>query len=250
MLVFTFHHVESEIYGIARKTRSITPAGLRAIIKTARFLGFNIISLKDFFELKHKSYIQTRKCILFTFDDGYKNFYLHAAPILIEEKCPATVFVLAEKFSGYNDWDSNGTSPMPQDELMSLEEMKTLSSTGLISFGSHGLLHKDLSLLNGDDCFNEIHVSYKILTKALENAFFPVFAYPWGRYSVDAIKYLEISQYKFAFTTEQNLWPKSIQPYKIPRYNILYKDRIIFIFILRFIKTALISFIKHKLLFH
>jgi peptidoglycan/xylan/chitin deacetylase (PgdA/CDA1 family) len=70
-------------------------------IRHIRFLKkhAHIISLEDFFEGR---FIEGRPNFAITFDDGYRNNYLFAKPVLEEARVPATFFI-----TGLNEVDQN-----------------------------------------------------------------------------------------------------------------------------------------------
>jgi len=58
--------------------------------------GFEAVSLATIVNLlKIGEYKSLRTKIVFTFDDGYKDFLTTALPILLHYKVPATVFIVA-----------------------------------------------------------------------------------------------------------------------------------------------------------
>ena len=89
-------------------------------------------------ELRNLNYILPKNSILITFDDGYKNNYTLAFPILKKYNMKATIF-LNTKFTGkdeaYLNWD----------------EIKEMYESGLIDFQlhthSHQLTIKDINVL-------------------------------------------------------------------------------------------------------
>lgn len=76
--------------------------------KQMRFVSrhFNVITFKDFIKYREKGKLPKNPLII-TFDDGYKDNYTNAYPILKKYKLPATVF-LATDYIGNNNlfwWD-------------------------------------------------------------------------------------------------------------------------------------------------
>lgn len=223
MYIFNFHHVEPIPRMKSRAHITMTPQGLARFIRVIRRVGLEPVSLKD---VLNEGFTETdrRKQVILTFDDGYENFYEYAAPILTEEHCPATVFVLAGKFSGCNDWDASELGDDGRDRLMSRAQIQALSKSPYITVGSHGMWHQHYAALSKTDLAAEISESYEILSAVLGNAFLPVLAYPWGEYSSQVVELMADSGYALGFTTDSGGWEAGTCPYRIPRYSIYYRD--------------------------
>jgi len=69
--------------------------------------------------------------VLITFDDGRKDFFETAAPILMEHEVPFSLFVITN-FLGSKDY-------------ISLNMLKELSTFQYASIGSHSMNHKRLT---------------------------------------------------------------------------------------------------------
>lgn len=232
MYIFNFHCVQPKLRSGCRKHITITQKGLAQFIQIIRWIGLEPVSLLDVvFNGRTESMASNYACL--TFDDGYEDFYKYAAPVLLAEDCPATVFVLPGKFSGTNDWDYGHLPVHERDRLMSLEQMQKLGQTGLITFGSHGMGHRHLSKLSQQELLYEIDDSYRILSNELGTAFVPVFAYPWGEYSDAVLHVMKTSPYSFAFTTQKGEWKDNNDPYRIPRYTARYRDKNALLLLLR-----------------
>lgn len=227
MHIFNFHNIEPKPFSHSeRQAITITPEGMLRFIRMVRLLGMEIVSLKDVLETGlHREHASrhARKLII-TFDDGCENFYTYGFPVFEKEQCPVTMFVLANKFSGSNDWDQ-GHLPIPQrDRLMSLDQIKTLTKSKYVTIGSHGLNHCKFAELPPDILHEEIHESYKILYGHLGKDFLPVMAYPWGNYNDTVCQAMENSPYEYAVTTDKGQWSNYSRAYQIPRYTAYYRD--------------------------
>lgn len=223
MLIFNLHHVEDRILHPSRRHITISTRGFRRFIRTLRLLGFKIVSLRDV--LADLSLLQSRKRLaVLTFDDGYVNNYELAVPILEEEQCPATIFALPGRFGGSNAWDQGDLPEAQRDPLMTLEQMQALAKSPLITFGSHGMLHRKFALLSSEDLQFELHESYRILSESLGEGFLPVLAYPWGEYSGSVLDEMEATPYRFAFTVETAPWTADAPRFEVPRYSVFFRD--------------------------
>jgi len=118
-----------------------------------------------------------------TFDDGYRDTFRWAWPILRETGTPAAVFLSVAQVG--RDWEtSRGRYPG-----ISWEEVAEMSRDPLIEFGSHGLTHRNLTILPPEEAAREASLSKAVLEERLGR---PVryFSYPhgsWNRAVRDAV---------------------------------------------------------------
>lgn len=160
--------------------------------------GFQTISLNDLFEKP------SAKKFVITFDDGYKDVFENAYPILKRLGFKATVFVIVNEVGkqGYLDW----------------EEIKILEKEGW-SFGSHTLTHRNLLSLKKEGAEKEILESKEELEVKLKN---PVnfFCYPVGKYSQEIIEMVSEAGYKGAVTTLSGLDNTISEIYQLKRIRV------------------------------
>src|SRR5260370_37452503 len=74
-----------------------------------------------------------------TFDDGYADFAEYALPVLERFGFSATVYVIAGRMGGDNEWDPEG----PRKPLLTSQQVRQVADAG-IEIGSHGLRHVSL----------------------------------------------------------------------------------------------------------
>lgn len=223
MLLFNFHYVEPVAARRERRHITITPDGLAAFIRTLRLLGFRFVSIHEVLAAASAEALGP-KSVLMTFDDGYENLARHALPVLESLACPALLFVLGGKAGQANDWDQGHVPDSQRDRLMTFEQMRVLGQSPMITYGSHGLMHRSLPTLDPHTMDAEITGSYACLSAELGDAFVPVFAYPWGDTSPEVLARMADSPYSLAFTTEKRRWTSAESPYAIPRYSIYFRD--------------------------
>ena len=70
----------------------VSPVFLEKFITILKSEGYEFISLNELYEILLKGYKVKRKIVL-TFDDGYKDNFLNAYPILKKHKIPFTIYV-------------------------------------------------------------------------------------------------------------------------------------------------------------
>ena len=113
-----------------------------------------------------------------TFDDGYRDNYESAAPLLRSTGLPATFFV-ASDFIGSNTvawWDRDR---VPPPAWMSWEEVRRLHDDGF-EIGAHTRSHADLGEVSGAKAEWEIEGSRRDIETRLDTRV-QLFAYPYGR---------------------------------------------------------------------
>ena len=101
--------------------------------------GYRGIALNDLLEAPSSG----SRPVVLTFDDGYHGVFAGALPALLARGFKATVFVVADKLGGVNDWDGE----TPGEELLSADEIRELHGKG-IEIGSHGATHRPLTRLS------------------------------------------------------------------------------------------------------
>ena len=143
---------------------------------------FSVISMDEAYGMLRDNRLKGRHIVL-SFDDGYRDYYQEAYPILNEYQFPSILYLVP----GYIDsdkvfwWDQD----VGASELLSWEQLKECSSNPLVTLGSHTMNHYDLDTLNHQDLGVELVGSKKILQEQLDC---PVrhFSYPRGIYSKEA----------------------------------------------------------------
>jgi peptidoglycan/xylan/chitin deacetylase (PgdA/CDA1 family) len=127
-----------------------------------------------------------------TFDDGYRDFAEHALPVLRRYRFTATVFVVAERIGGRNEWDADG----PPKEIMADDEIRRIDGAGM-EIGSHGLRHVRLSATCRASLRAELVCSRQILESVVRH---PVrgFCYPYGDLDRRAVEEVRRVGYDYA----------------------------------------------------
>lgn len=129
---------------------------------------YNVITLDALAGLiKNKKKIPP-KTICITSDDGYKDNFTYAFPILKKYNLPATMFIIINEVS------------RPQGDRLSWDEIKTMQDSGLVSFGSHTLGPEPLvNFKSEEEIKKQIFDSKRILEEKLGRKV-TIFSYPEG----------------------------------------------------------------------
>lgn len=112
--------------------------------------------------------------VAITFDDGYRDNLVHAAPILSELGLPATVFIVCGRLGGLLDHDTDPRT----STLLSWAEVSELEKMG-ITIGNHTLSHRRLAALSAEEQRSEIFDGYRLMADTLGHSV-TSFAYPYG----------------------------------------------------------------------
>jgi len=141
-------------------------------------------NIKDYISGKKK--IPGRSIVL-TFDDGYKDNYTYAFPILKKYNFPAAIFIIV--------------SEVGRPDRLSWEEIKEMQACGLITFASHTFTHPFLnSLRSAGDLKREISGSKSALEDKLGRSV-EIFSYPSGRFNTEVIQAVKDAGYQMAVAT-------------------------------------------------
>lgn len=140
---------------------------------------YNVIPLESLAKLIKEGRKIPPKTICITFDDGYKNNYINAFPILKKYNLPATMFIIVNEVG------------RPQQDRLSWEEIKEMQASGIITIGSHCLGPEPLTNIQSHQQIKkEIFDSKRLLEEMLKKRV-NLFSYPEGRFN-DEIRDLVI----------------------------------------------------------
>ena len=134
--------------------------------------------------------------IILTFDDGYKNNYSTAFPILKKYGSKCVIFFVTDTPS--NAWDKDKNEA--EDILMTDPEIAEMEEYG-IEFGSHTLTHPHLTEISLEEAKREICASFEVLSKKLRNSLIS-FAYPYGECNSEIKEIVSQCGYQFGVATD------------------------------------------------
>jgi glycosyltransferase involved in cell wall biosynthesis/peptidoglycan/xylan/chitin deacetylase (PgdA/CDA1 family) len=213
---------------------------------------YKFISIKelDYF-IHHK--VSTKKLVFICFDDGWRG-NISLLESIEKHKIPVTLFVQTDAVNEGNFWweyalingqqKYSGIDEIPEfkglpDRILkekisilktkfilkrssiTLEELKKINKSELVTIGSHTITHPILTNCSYESQSYELMESKRILGQWL-NREIEYIAYPNGDYNDDTIEIAEKCGYKLGFTTNPGkIETDKVNPLMIPR-NALY----------------------------
>lgn len=172
-VVLAFHRVNWVTSG---DSMTCSPPLFDAI---CRFLKqhFEVMPLGQLVELFNSGRPPKRQALAITFDDGYRDNYDVALPILLEHALPATFFVTSDFVDSVSipNWDRKLFQPQA---WMNWSQVREMASLGF-DIGAHTRKHVDLGRIHGRRARKEIVGSRERLQDETGQAV-QHFAYPFG----------------------------------------------------------------------
>ena len=139
--------------------------------------------------------------ITLTFDDGYRSVVEAALPVLKETGFSATVFLVADRLGGSNDWDA--CEGVVSTSLMDVAQVREWIAAGN-RIGSHTLSHPHLQRIPLTRAREEIQSSKRKLEDLFGTAV-EDFCYPYGHYNEAVVELVREAGYLTACTTRFGL---------------------------------------------
>lgn len=167
---------------------------------------------------------QVARPVALTFDDAYASFAERALPVLERFGYPATVFVPTGHTGGFNCWDP--AADPEHFRIMDAETLRELARHPLVTIGSHGVSHRSLGGVDGEQLEREICDSKRTLDHEL-GIEARLFAFPYGqRHDVPPGSRAVLARcgYRAAFTTEWTRHPDPANVYALGRLEITAGD--------------------------
>lgn len=193
----------------------VTPDWLEKKILEYRGKGYRIVSIDEAAEILERIQLSTVNCklstfITLTFDDGYRDNYTLAYPMLKRLNVPFTVYVT----TGFID-NQQEMWWYPNQQLgMSTEELRLLDANPLCTIGAHTVNHPRLDTLSYEEQYKEIASSKQTLENLLGHEV-KHFSFPHGAHNDDTL----IICQKLSFKTVVQSWGGPIR--KGAHYDVL-----------------------------
>lgn len=198
----------------------VTKSNFEKHLKFFRHRGFETLTFSDLeaFRTGKRDMSQfPRKPLMLTFDDGYRDNFDNASPLLVKYGFKAQLFLLANPNIKDNNWDT-AESDEPSHEIIAGEERQIWKSSAF-EIGSHGFSHKKITELSTSEALQELVDSKSALEKELAISV-NVFAFTYGIIGSDSALLAEKAGYSYAVNTDTGGLLHEQDPFAIFRVNI------------------------------
>ncbi len=206
--VLMYHYLSAPPAGadVYRLDLSVSPELFAEHLDRLQAEGYATISPYDLVEALQRGSELPPKSVLITFDDGYRDNYENAFPLLRERQLQATIFVVTdfidEERPAYLTWE------MAREMLASR-----------IAIESHGRNH--VGLAGKDDDYLVWQALGSLETIEYELGVRPRFvSYPAGEYDQRTIDVFRSAGYWAGFTTKQGTAQQSTAPFELQRIRV------------------------------
>lgn len=212
--ILMYHSIESMPKSTIMRSLHVSPRRFKLQMWMLKVLGYQALSLKNL-----RPYLNGEKhgkVVGITFDDGYQNNLLNAAPVLCKYNFSATCYIVADRIGLTNTWDMDKN--ITQRPLMTEDEVKEWLKLGM-DIGAHSKTHVDLTQISEKkakieigDCKSELENLFKTHVND--------FCYPFGRFNDLAIKLVKSAGYLSATSMQRGRVKSEPNSYILPRIPI------------------------------
>lgn len=185
---------------------SVSPRRFEAHLRYLQQAGYTTITLDDLLYHLTRGRPLPPKPIIITFDDGYRDNYTNAFPLLRKYGFTATFFIITDLVN------------QGHPQYLTWDMVREMRAAGM-RFGAHGRTHIDLSEADYDQLVWQALGSTEVFQVELgEPARY--IAYPSGRYDEEVIAIYRSAHYWAGLTTRQGTRQDSAHPFELQRIRV------------------------------
>jgi len=206
--ILMYHYVSTPPEGADAIRRDLSVSGDRLDAHLTRLeeLGYTPITLHDLTLALQIGHPLPDKPIILTFDDGYRDHYTEAFPVLQAHSAVGTFFVITSAADDANP------------AYLTWDQIKEMHAAGM-EIAAHCYTHVDLRERDVDFLVWQVLGSQEAI-EARTNEPVRFFCYPSGRYDQQVIDVLHSAHYWAAVTVEMGVEQDSNSPFELRRLRI------------------------------
>jgi len=232
--VLMYHHVNPRGNFI-----NVTPEKFEAHMRYLDKHGFTTLHTDEFQAILNGQKMPPKKPVMITFDDGWLDNWIFAFPALKKYGMKAVIFVITSLIpeKGRRQRSDEGkVAGLPKhtecermigagsasEVMVSWEEIREMTETGLIEIQSHTHTHRRFDKLYADrmerNSFlkQDLQISKNIIEERSGRLCNAV-CWPWGKYKSDYIETAQALGFGAMFTTEKGTNTGTTEPWRIRR---------------------------------
>ena len=191
--ILMYHYISSppKTSDRVRLDLSVTPTNFESELNYLASYSYTAVSLYDIYNALATGAPLPSKPVVITFDDGYRDAYTNAYPLLKKYHMTGTFFIVS-------DFINSGNSA-----YLTWDMVKEMSDGGM-SIESHSRWHPDMRNRQNDFLVYQIMGPIEAIT-AYTGKRPHFFCYPSGRYDAAVIRVLKSADTWAAVTTQQGI---------------------------------------------
>ncbi len=224
--VFIYHHVNHH----KGDTVTITPEAFAAQMAWLAEHEIRTLSMEELLAFAAGRFELEGRAVLLTFDDGWRDNYLYAWPVLRRYGLRGTFFLITDRTETAGEgavppppvWpDHEGAKKLLLGEdgggvAMAWREVGEMAAEGRCCFYSHTRSHRRCAGLGGVELAEELAGSRRLMEARLGTVC-DVLCWPYGSFDDAAIAAATAAGYRTIFTTEYGRVVPGGDPLRLPR---------------------------------
>ncbi len=204
VLILNYHKIDDTFISLA-----VRPEDFDAQMKYLADNGYHTITPDELYDSLAGNAELPENPVMITFDDGYKDNYENAYPILKKYGFKGTIFVVSSFLGVYPNY-------------MTWDQAREMDADN-ISIQSHTVDHKSMTDLSDDELRAELVDSKKKIEKELGHEI-GYMAYPTGTYNLHIANLVKEAGYKAAFTIKYGNVDKASNIYALERVPVFHTE--------------------------
>ena len=218
-MILMYHHVcpVHEIPPVDQQARlegwqyNLAPAAFEWQLLEIAKRGFRYVTFDEYLAELGKGRGNLERLATVTFDDGWRDNFDYALPILQSHAIPATFFIVSGEMDG-----------VARDRRMTPSQLCRLKAAGM-TIGAHSRTHPNLALLSSQSLADELRGSKEDLETILGSSV-NYLAYPGGRFS----RYVVTAAQQAGFEAACSVigWGQNSEASRFWLYRDVFSDRL------------------------
>jgi peptidoglycan/xylan/chitin deacetylase (PgdA/CDA1 family) len=172
----------------------VSPDAFEQQLRYLKDNGYTVISLDYLVDALQDNINLPPKSIVITFDDGWRNQYAYAFPLLKKYMDTATFFIISDNVGGslFLTWD----------------QVRVMSNSGM-TIGGHTRTHPLLVNITDPSVLQDEIAGSKTIIEGQIGRKISLFAYPYGHYSDQVVQAVKDAGYQSARSTYKGIYHTS-----------------------------------------